>query len=166
MSESTPTPETAPDDMHDYSVLPAESTPADTKADTKPIAAPKPKPKSAPTPTPTPTPTPATKTNTKPYAPARVPRAVYGKGDWDDVLFSRVVGAGVRKSLTVKHLQRRLTLLGYGEANADRDGQYGALTARAVSQWQRDNGYDVGVLTRAQFTEIFGDDPNVKVVLD
>jgi len=96
-----------------------------------------------------------------------VSRHVYGNGSHDDVLFSRVRDTTkTNKSLTVKHLQRRLDELGFHEAAADIDGKYGLLTERSVSQWQEKNGHPVGDLTTDQFEEIFKGDKNVKVVLD
>lgn len=95
--------------------------------------------------------------------------AVVGGGDTDPVIYSRVTPEGrakTRKSLTVHHLQRRLTWLGYEVAAADLDGQYGTLTTAAVSAWQRDNEYPEGDLTHTQFLEIFEGDPNVTASVD
>lgn len=102
-------------------------------------------------------------------APARKPYAVVGGGETDPVLFSRAVPverAKTRKSLTVHHLQRRLEELGYVEARADLDGQWGRLTGRSVAAWQKDNGHPEGDLTAEQFSAIFEDDINVIVVID
>jgi len=100
----------------------------------------------------------------------REPYAVVGRGETDQVLYSRAVPlerAKTRKSLTIHHLQRRLAELGYPEAGADLDGRWGALTGRAVEAWQADAGHEVtGDLTKEQFAEIFSDDINVTVVLD
>jgi peptidoglycan hydrolase-like protein with peptidoglycan-binding domain len=104
-----------------------------------------------------------------PPAPIAEPKSrhVYGNGLTDDVLYSRVRDSTrTRKSLTVKHLQRRLTELGFSEASADRDADYGLLTARSVEQWQESRKYPVGPLTAEQFAELFEGDPNVRVVLD
>jgi peptidoglycan hydrolase-like protein with peptidoglycan-binding domain len=100
-------------------------------------------------------------------APAK-PYAVVGGGETDDVLLSRAVPANklTHKSLTVKHLQRRLAELGYGEAAADRDGYYGVLTEYSVREWQTANGHAEGDLTAAQFSAIFDGDINVTVVID
>lgn len=92
---------------------------------------------------------------------------VVSKGETDEVLVSRLIfGASARKSLSIHHLQRRLADLGYPEASADIDGHGGDLTARSVADWQKDNGYDVGAITREQATALFDGDPNVTVVLD
>lgn len=99
--------------------------------------------------------------------PSKPGQAVSG-APRDPVVFSRAVPeseAKTRKSLTVHHLQRRLTDLGYVEANSDINGRYGALTARSVEQWQADHGYEsTGRLTPEQFAELFKGDPNVTVV--
>jgi hypothetical protein len=100
----------------------------------------------------------------------REPYAVVGHGDTDEVLYSRAVPlerAKTHKSLTIHHLQRRLTELGYPEAGADLDGRWGALTGRAVTDWQTASGYEAtGELTPEQFLEIFSEDINVTAVLD
>lgn len=93
---------------------------------------------------------------------------VVGAGDTDEVFFKQCVykNTYARKSLTVHHLQRRLTELGYADANADRDGWYGDLTKAAVEQWQKDNGHEpTGILKADTFTAIFAGDKNVTVVL-
>ena len=98
---------------------------------------------------------------------APAPRHVYGKGVKDDVLYSRVRDTTqTRKSLTIKHLQRRLVELGFTEAGADRDADFGLLTERSVHQWQEKQGAEPSVLTPEQFSAIFEGDPNVNVVLD
>lgn len=115
-----------------------------------------------------PEPKPAKKAPRKPKP--REPYAVVGRGETDEVLYSRAVPlerAKTRKSLTIHHLQRRLTELGYPEAGADLDGRWGALTGRAVTDWQKASGHEAtGDLTAEQFAEIFSDDINVTVVLD
>lgn len=103
-------------------------------------------------------------------AKPREPYAVVGNGATDEVLHSRAVPlerAKTRKSLTIHHLQRRLTELGYPEAGADLDGRWGLLTGRAVTAWQKDSGHEpTGELTGVQFLEIFADDINVTAVVD
>lgn len=97
------------------------------------------------------------------------PYAVVSGGKTDEVRHSVAVYKNTksRKSLTVHHLQRRLTELGYGEAGADLDGLYGDLTALAVTQWQKDNGHEeTGAVSREEFAEIFDGDVNVTVLLD
>lgn len=71
-----------------------------------------------------------------------------------------------RKSLTVHHLQRRLTELGYGEASSDKDGWYGDLTMEAVKAFQGDNRLEAtGVMDADTLRRIFKGDPNVKVIV-
>jgi len=108
------------------------------------------------------------KPKAKPKAePVHVPHVI-GAGETDEVFFKQCVykNTYARKSLTVHHLQRRLTELGYADANADRDGWYGDLTKSAVEQWQKDNGHEpTGILKADTFTAIFAGDKNVTVVL-
>lgn len=112
-----------------------------------------------------------TRVERKPRKPKpREPYAVVGGGDTDEVLHSRAVPlerAKTRKSLTIHHLQRRLTELGFPEAGADLDGRWGALTGRAVTAWQEKNGHEpTGELTGPQFLDIFSEDINVTAVVD
>jgi hypothetical protein len=108
------------------------------------------------------------KPKAKPKAePVHVPHVI-GAGDTDEVFFKQCVykNTYARKSLTVHHLQRRLTELGYADANADRDGWYGDLTKLAVEQWQKDNGHEpTGILKADTFAAVFAGDKNVTVVL-
>lgn len=144
------TPEAEAEAQADNSMYPAP-------VEAKPEATPEPK-------------KPAKQTRAKPKPKPREPYAVVGRGDTDEVLYSRAVPlerAKTRKSLTVHHLQRRLAELGYPEAGADLDGRWGALTGRAVAAWQKDAGHEAtGDLTQEQFAEIFSDDINVTIVLD
>lgn len=95
------------------------------------------------------------------------PKSVYGGGSTDEVLYSRVRDhTRTRKSLTIKQLQRKLGELGHGEATADLDGHYGALTAYSVEEWQKSLGHEVGPMTAEEFAEIFKGDPNVSVTID
>lgn len=99
--------------------------------------------------------------------PARKPSAVVGKGETDEVVFSRAVPlseARTRKSLTIHHLQRRLTELGFFVS--DIDGRWQAGTQGAVEAWQKKQGDAAGRLTPKQFLAIFEDDPNVTAVID
>lgn len=94
--------------------------------------------------------------------------AVVGNGEVDDVLLSSCVYKNMyaRKSLTVHHLQRRLTELGYVEAGLDKDGFYGDRTKQAVTQFQIANKLDSsGLMDAATFKLVFKGDPNVKVIL-
>lgn len=102
---------------------------------------------------------------------ARIPKdAVVGNGATDPVLYSKARMPGRtenKKSLTVLHVQRALTALGFYEAQSAPGGRYETLTARAVSQYQESRAEEpTGVLTRAQFSELFMNDPNVEVVQD
>lgn len=110
------------------------------------------------------------------HAPAKVAAApvasryaVVGGGETDAVMLSRCVfkNPAARKSLTVHHLQRRLTELGYREADADKDGWYGDLTRNAVAAFQRDRKLDGdGLMTEQTLLAIFNGDLNVTVVID
>jgi peptidoglycan hydrolase-like protein with peptidoglycan-binding domain len=72
-----------------------------------------------------------------------------------------------RKSLTVLHIQRRLTDEGFSDAQSAPGGRYEALTTRAVSLWQESRKEPAtGVLTREQFADLFEGDPNVTVTID
>lgn len=96
------------------------------------------------------------------------PNAVVGTGDTDPVYLSRCIynNTYARKSLTVHHLQRRLTELGYAVADADKDGWYGDLTKEAVAQAQKDLGIaDTGIIDAGTFAAIFDGDHNVTVNL-
>jgi hypothetical protein len=93
---------------------------------------------------------------------------VVGTGDQDEVHLDKCVYKNMyaRKSLTVHHLQRRLTELGYGEASSDKDGWYGDLTMEAVKAFQGDNRLEAtGVMDADTLRRIFKGDPNVKVIV-
>jgi peptidoglycan hydrolase-like protein with peptidoglycan-binding domain len=96
------------------------------------------------------------------------PNAVIGTGDTDIVYLSKCIYKNMyaRKSLTVHHLQRRLTELGYTVADSDKDGWYGELTKEAVAQAQKDLGIaDTGIIDAGTFAAIFDGDHNVTVNL-
>lgn len=96
--------------------------------------------------------------------------AVVSSGDTDPVLYSKAKVPGRtegRKSLTVLHIQRRLMDEGYPEAASAPGGRYEELTTRAVAAYQRDRAEEpTGILTRAQFADLFEGDPNVTVTID
>lgn len=96
--------------------------------------------------------------------------AVVGDGETDPIYYSKARVPGRtenRKSLTVLHIQRRLTAEGFAEAQSAPGGAYEVLTTRAVTQWQESRGEDAtGVLTREQFDALFEGDPNVTVHQD
>ena len=102
-------------------------------------------------------------------APTATPYAVIGSGDTDDVFLSKCIYKNVyaRKSLTIHHLQRRLTELGYKHADSDKDGWYGDLTREAVADFQTDSGIEgSGEMNAGTFAAIFEGDINVTVHLD
>lgn len=93
--------------------------------------------------------------------------SVSGKGT-DEVFLANCVymNKAARKSLTVHHLQRCLTALGYHEANSDKDGWYGDLTKAAVEKYQKDKGLPVtGIVDEATFTGIFSGDSSVTPIV-
>lgn len=108
-------------------------------------------------------------TPVKNSAPASAPNAVVGTGDTDDVYLSKCVYKNMyaKKSLTVHHVQRRLTELGYVEADADKDGWYGDGTKHAVAALQEYLGIEGdGEMNAETFAAIFDGDHNVTVVID
>lgn len=137
-----------------------ESKPAveEVKEEVVTAAAPAPSKKPAPASAPAPKP-----------APAAIPYAVIGSGDTDDVFLSKCIYRNVyaRKSLTVHHLQRRLTELGYKHAYSDKDGWYGDLTKEDVAAFQADFGIEgSGEMNADTFAAIFDGDINVTIYLD
>ena len=115
-------------------------------------------------PEPVPAPAPAPKAKAKP-APTR---HVVTDADADPVYLASCVYQNkyARKSLTVHHLQRRLVELGYNDAEGDKDGWYGELTAMAVKAYQKDCGLEpTGMMDADTFTKVFAGDPNVEVHL-
>jgi peptidoglycan hydrolase-like protein with peptidoglycan-binding domain len=94
--------------------------------------------------------------------------AVVSGGMYDDVSLDRCVFKNIyaKKSLTVHHLQRRLSELGYSDALTDRDGWYGDITRDAVASWQSDNNIEGdGTMTAETFKKIFDGDINVNVII-
>jgi len=94
--------------------------------------------------------------------------AVVSGADKDEVLLSACVYKNMyaRKSLSVHHLQRRLAVLGYHNADADKDGWYGDLTLDAVAAFQSDkNLKGDGQMNAATLEAIFTGDPHCIVVL-
>jgi peptidoglycan hydrolase-like protein with peptidoglycan-binding domain len=121
-----------------------------------------------PEPTPEPEPAPAPKAKAKVREEDTEATHVVGLGDKDEVVLAQCVYKNMyaRKSLTVHHLQRRLTELGYGDASADLDGWYGDLTKESVRQYQGDSNLEAtGVMDADTFKGIFKGDPNVMVVV-
>ena len=96
------------------------------------------------------------------------PSAVVSGADKDEVLLSACVYKNMyaRKSLSVHHLQRRLAVLGYRNADADKDGWYGDLTRDAVAAFQADKSINGdGQMNAATLEAIFAGDPHCIVVL-
>ena len=94
--------------------------------------------------------------------------AAVSGADKDEVLLSACVYRNVyaRKSLSVHHLQRRLAVLGYHNADADKDGWYGDLTRDAVAAFQADKKLEgAGHMNAATLEAIFAGDPYCVVVL-
>lgn len=136
----------------------------------EPVAVPEPEPIAIPEPEPEPLPAVAVVVEepkpSKPKASSR--SAVVSGNEKDDVFLANCVYKNVysRKSLTVHHLQRRLTELGYTEANADKDGWLGDLTKAAITKFQKDKGLNAtGTVDADTFKKIFEGDSNVNVNL-
>jgi hypothetical protein len=124
---------------------------------------------SAPAPVPAPVDSPEPVVMAAPVANTSSAHAVVGTGERDDVLLSRCEfkSKATRKSLSVHHLQRRLTELGYPDAATDKDGWYSDLTRLAVAQFQADRKLDGdGLVNAATLIAIFDGDQNVNVIID
>jgi hypothetical protein len=92
--------------------------------------------------------------------------AVVGNGVVDVVKLSAVVYKNLyaKKSLSVHHLQRRLSELGYPEAFQDKDGWFGDKTKLALAKFQQDNNVGSnGNPDLATLKKLFAGDPNVEV---
>lgn len=93
--------------------------------------------------------------------------AVVSGADKDEVLLTSCVykNSRARKSLSIHHLQRRLAVLGYADAYADKDGWYGDLTKNAVAAFQSSCGIEAtGFVDAATLHAIFDGDTNVIVI--
>jgi peptidoglycan hydrolase-like protein with peptidoglycan-binding domain len=102
----------------------------------------------------------------KPGRQPSSPGAAVSGNDVDQVLLSSCVFKNkfARKSLSIHHVQRRLTELGYAEAATDNDGWYGDDTAAAVAKFQAAEGLEAtGAMDMATLNAMFHDDPNVVV---
>lgn len=102
----------------------------------------------------------------KPVVTDEVATHVVSGGETDAVFLKQCVFENkyARKSLTIHHVQRRLTELGYPDAAADRDGWYGQLTKSAVEQYQQAHQLvPTGIIDEKTFVSIFAGDPNVTV---
>lgn len=104
----------------------------------------------------------------EPAVVSSTPNAAVSGAAVDPILYSRAVPTpknGPRKSLTVYHIARRLYEHGHTEAWSETI--YGPLTRSSVAAWQLDRGDEpTGILTRAQFRDLFKGDPNVNVQID
>lgn len=103
----------------------------------------------------------------KPAARIIAPGQVVGSGDTDTIRYSSAKPSAKKRVLSVLHVQRALAELGYAEAASAPGGHYETLTRNAVIKYQISRGdAQTGVLTRAQFTDLFEGDPNVTVEVD
>lgn len=163
------------DNIEDMHVVPAGEAvetvevAAEPEPYVAPILEPEPTPapvqESVPAAEPEPVPAPAPKAKVK---PAQF-RHVVTNADADPVYLASCVYQNkyARKSLTVHHLQRRLVELGYKDAEGDKDGWYGELTAMAVKDYQKDCGLEpTGMMDADTFTKVFAGDSNVEVHLN
>lgn len=94
--------------------------------------------------------------------------AVVSNKDVDDVVLANIIYKNLyaRKSLSVHHLQRRLSELGYVDAVKDKDGYYGDHTKSAVAKFQTENKLEgEGMVNARTLLILFTGDPNVNVVL-
>jgi len=102
----------------------------------------------------------------KPGRQPSLPGSTVSGNDVDQVLLSSCVFKNkfARKSLSIHHVQRRLTELGYTEAATDNDGWYGDDTAAAVAKFQAAEGLEAtGAMDMDTLNALFHDDPNVVV---
>lgn len=164
------------DNIEDAHVVPAGEAveTVEVTAEPEPYVAPVPEPEPTPAPAPAqesavaaepePVPAPAPKAKAKPAPVSHV----VTNADADPVYLASCVYQNkyARKSLTVHHLQRRLVELGYNDAEGDKDGWYGELTALSVSAYQKDCGLEsTGMMDADTFTKVFAGDSNVEVHL-
>jgi hypothetical protein len=98
--------------------------------------------------------------------------AVVGDGETDDVLLSAIQfkNMSARRSLSVYHMQRRLSELGFTDTDRDPKGFYGDYTKAAISQFQVARGLDssvavVGIADAQTLASLFTGDPNVTLVV-
>jgi peptidoglycan hydrolase-like protein with peptidoglycan-binding domain len=161
MDEEIVTPEEAPElleetPVEEEFVLIAEE-PVVVELEEEVVEAPKPK-------------KPATPKAPKP-ATSGVPLTTYavvGGGEQDEVHLSRAIYKNMRqkRSLTVHHIQRRLKEWGFRDAYSERDGFYGDLTKKSVTEFQESLGLEVtGMMDAETMTRLFEGDTNVTVHL-
>lgn len=101
-----------------------------------------------------------------------VPSTVYSvvSGEATDKVFlSKCVYKNLarKRSLTVHHLQRRLNEWGFTDAYLDKDGFYGDLTLKSVTEFQKSKGLEAtGMVDAETLSAVFEGDTNVTVILD
>lgn len=94
--------------------------------------------------------------------------AVVSNGRTDEVRLDACIYKNIhaRKSLTIHHLQRRLTELGYVEASQDKDGWYGDHTKTAIVRFQSSKDLNAtGIIDAVTFLAIFDGDVNVTAIV-
>jgi hypothetical protein len=161
MDEETVTPEEAPElleetPVEEEFVLIAEE-PVVVELEEEVVEVPKPK-------------KPATPKAPKPATSGVPPTtyAVVGGEEQDEVHLSRAIYKNIRqkRSLTVHHIQRRLKEWGFRDAYSERDGFYGDLTKKSVTEFQESLGLEVtGMMDAETMTRLFEGDTNVTVHL-
>jgi hypothetical protein len=161
MDEEIVTPEEAPElleetPVEEEFVLIAEE-PVVVELEEEVVEAPKPK-------------KPATPKAPKPATSGVPPTtyAVVGGEEQDEVHLSRAIYKNIRqkRSLTVHHIQRRLKEWGFRDAYSERDGFYGDLTKKSVTEFQESLGLEVtGMLDAETMSRLFVGDTNVTVHL-
>jgi peptidoglycan hydrolase-like protein with peptidoglycan-binding domain len=103
----------------------------------------------------------------KSLAPRTAYAVVSGKNQ-DDVHLSKAVykNTARKRSLTVHHIQRRLTEWGHYDAFLDKDGFYGDSTKKSVIEFQDRMGIiATGLMDIETMTKLFENDTNVVVHL-
>ena len=92
--------------------------------------------------------------------------AVVGDAKKDTIHVSKAVYKNIsaKKSLTVHHIQRRLREWGFDDAYLDRDGWYGDLTKKSITEFQELKGLPAtGVADYDTLVALFENDSNVIV---
>jgi peptidoglycan hydrolase-like protein with peptidoglycan-binding domain len=95
------------------------------------------------------------------------PFVVSGK-EVDDVLLSSLIYKNPhnKKSLSIHHLQRRLTELGFPLASSDKDGWLGDGTKIAIEQFRKKNNLpDAGLIDAETLKAIFDGDKGINLIL-
>jgi hypothetical protein len=119
-------------------------------------------------PEPQPEPAPAPKAKKAHAAPVSGVGIVVSGADTDDVRLDKCVfkNMAAKKSLSVHHVQRKLTALGYRDAASDKDGWYGDHTLLAVAAYQQACGIEGdGLMNAATLEKLFADEPFINVIV-